>query len=125
MRQLADPVAEAVRRGLRLIRSHWLVLPLAFLLLWFVYHAIHGRRGLIAWIDLRREVAAARAELAELESRRAALKARVEALAPEAIDADLLKTELRRLGYIEPDELVILVEPRSATLRGDDTAAGP
>jgi cell division protein FtsB len=107
----ADHLAEAAHRFRRLVRGHWLVLPLALLLAWFVYHAIHGRRGLVAWMDLRREVAAARAELEGLEAKRTALEARVRALEPSGVDADLLEGELRRLGYVEPDELVILVDP--------------
>lgn len=107
----ADRFADALHHVRRLVRSYWLVLPLAVLLAWFFWHALHGRRGLVAWMDLRREVAAARAELDALEAERAALEARVRALEPSGVDADLLEGELRRLGYVEPDELVILLDP--------------
>ncbi|GBD43818.1 hypothetical protein HRbin40_01300 [bacterium HR40] len=108
---VADRLADAIHRLRRLVRGHWLVLPLALLLVYFLWHAVHGRRGLVALLDLERELAAAQQELARLESERAMLEERVEALSPGAVDADLLESELRRLGYVRPDELVILAEP--------------
>ncbi len=107
----ADRVAELSHRLRRAIRARWLLLPLTLLLAYFTYHAVHGRRGLIAWMDLRREVALAERRLEALEAERETLARRVEALRPGQTDADLLESELRRLGYLRADEVIVLVEP--------------
>jgi len=107
----ADRLADLLHRLRRTIRARWLLLPLTLLLAYFGYHAVHGKRGLLAWMDLRREVARAERELAALEAEREALARRVEALRPGQTDADLLESELRRLGYLRPEEVIVLVEP--------------
>lgn len=117
--EFVDRFADAAHRIRRLVRGHWLVLPLALLCIYFAWHAVHGRRGLVAMLDLKRELATAQAELAGLEARRSALEERVRALEPGAVDADLLEGELRRLGYVRPDELVVLIDP----LPEEETAA--
>ncbi len=107
----ADRIADLSHRLRRAVRARWLLLPLTLLLAYFAYHAVHGQRGLIAWMDLRREVARAERELAALEAERKRLADRVEALRPGQTDADLLESELRRLGYLRPEEVIVLVEP--------------
>ena len=109
----AERLADLLHRFRRTVRARWLLLPLTLLLVYFGYHAVHGKRGLIAWMDLRREVARAQRELAALEGEREALARRVEALRPGQTDADLLESELRRLGYLRPGEVIVLVEPET------------
>lgn len=113
--RFADHLAEFLHRVRRIVRGHWVVLPLALLLVYFAWHALHGRRGLIARMDLERRLAAAQSELAELEARRRDLEERVRALEPGGVDADLLEGELRRLGYVHPDELVVFVDPPASS----------
>lgn len=107
MRRLAlDIDWLALRRALR---GRWLVLPLVGLLAYFAWHAVHGPRSLPAWVALSREIETSRAELVRLRAEREALDRRVEGLRPDALDADLLEEELRKLGYVADREVVVLV----------------
>jgi cell division protein FtsB len=83
-------------------------------LAYFAWHAVHGQRGLLAWVDLSRELEQRRAELAELRAERVAIERRVDGLRPDAIDPDLLEEELRKLGYVGERELIILTPERLA-----------
>lgn len=74
---------------------------------YFGYHAMHGDRGLYAWMDTSRLIEERRAELAELRDRRAALERRVDALKPEHSQADLLSEELLKLGFVWPSDVII------------------
>jgi cell division protein FtsB len=102
----------------RFMRGRGIAILLALALVYFGYHGLHGGRGLLAWIDLNREVEAARQELAVLKAERSELERRVKGLAPDAIDPDLLEEELRKLGYVGEREVVVLTPEREG-------AAGP
>jgi cell division protein FtsB len=82
------------------------------MLAYFAWHAMHGQRGLLAWVDLNREIEASRAELGRLQSEREALERRVDGLRRDALDPDLLEEELRKLGYVAEGEVVILAPER-------------
>lgn len=78
---------------------------------YFAYHGLHGERGLMAWRDLRGEVAEAEARLAELRSERAALEERVALMRSDGVSADMLgKLARGELGYLHPHEIVVPVE---------------
>jgi cell division protein FtsB len=96
--------------GRRALRGRWVVLPLATALVYFAWHAMHGQRGLLAWIDLTRQVETARGELGELRRERQALDRRVQGLQPDRLDPDLLEEELRKLGYVKEGEVVVLTD---------------
>ena len=81
---------------------------LLLLLAYFLWSSLHGERGLLAWIDLQRSLEASRVELSRLEDRHTALVARIDALDPAGIDPDVLTEELHRLGYVAPDEVIVL-----------------
>lgn len=82
----------------------------ACLLSYFAYHAIQGDRGLLAWLQLRQELAEAKAEAARLDERRARLEQRVSLLRADSLDPDLLDERAHALlGYGRPDEYVILL----------------
>ncbi len=81
---------------------------------YFVYHAVHGERGLYAWLTMKQQVAAARAQSADIAARRRALEARVRLLHPQSLDPDMLDEAARRmLDYGRPDDIVILTGPRN------------
>ena len=82
-------------------------------LAYFGYHALHGERGLLAWMDKSRDLEAARQELNRLTSERERLERDVQAFQRDSIDRDLLEEELRKLGYVKPNEVIVLrpVEP--------------
>jgi cell division protein FtsB len=88
--------------------------PVSVALAYFGWHAVHGQRGLLAWVDLSRELEQGRAELAELRAERLAIERRVDGLRPDAIEPDLLEEELRKLGYVGERELIILTPERLA-----------
>ena len=97
-----------VRAVRRWLRSRWLLLLSGLMLVYFGYHAVHGNRGLLAWLDVSRALEAGRAELAAITAQNAELQAGVDALRPDRADPDLLDEELRRLGYVGEREIVIL-----------------
>ncbi len=78
------------------------------ILAYFGYHALHGSYGFLAWIDTSRDLELARQELASLRAERTRWSADVAALQPDSLDRDLLEEELRQLGYVRPNEVIIL-----------------
>ena len=97
----------------RIVRGRWVAVPLALVIGYFAWHAVHGKRGLIAWVDLNHRLDMAKAELASLQSERQALERRVAGLREDAIDPDLLEEELRKLGYVGDREVIILTPDRA------------
>ena len=54
----------------KFLRSRGVAILLVLALVYFGYYGIHGGRGLLAWVDLNREVEAAKLQLAELKAER-------------------------------------------------------
>ena len=106
--RLADGIGSLSRR------LRWLLFatPLVLLFLYFGYHAVHGQRGLIAFLEMRREVQRLAAQRDELRAQRDELARRVRQLDPSAVDPDLLEQELKELGYVHKDEVIVLEAPR-------------
>ena len=96
---------EALRTRLR---GRWLALGVTLVLAYFGYHALHGRYGLLAWIDSSRQLETARHELAALVAERERLERDVAAFQPDQLDRDLLEEQLRLLGYVRPNEVIVL-----------------
>ncbi len=103
MTGLAFLLAEPWRR----VRGHWPLLAAAGLLVYFLWHGLHGERGLWAWVEVQRELGRAKAELATLEAERRRLEAPVRALQPDRSDPDLLEEALRELGYLGEREMIL------------------
>ncbi len=112
MNGLAFLLAEPWRQ----LRRHWPLLAASSLLVYFLWHGLHGERGLGAWLEVQRELERAKAELATLEAERRRLEAPVLALQPDRSDPDLLEEELRELGYLGERE-VILWRPQDGERR--------
>jgi len=75
---------------------------------YFSAQALTGERGLLNGTERHQELAARRAELAELEATRTELRARVDGLSPEHLSVDMLEERARVvLGYARPDDYVI------------------
>jgi len=88
------------------------------LLGYLAYHAVEGERGVIAWHQLTKRVAATRASLAESEARRSALARKVALLRPDNIDLDMLDEQARRILMLAaPDDLIVL-SPRPVEKAG-------
>ncbi len=108
MERLADLAAAALFGLRRVLRRHWPAVPLLLLLAYLVHALIWGDRGLLALRAGERELAAERAAVAALRAERERLEKRVKALEGPEVDADLVESELRRLGWVRRDELLIL-----------------
>jgi cell division protein FtsB len=80
---------------------------------YFAYHALYGDVGYVAWQRLVVASDTAERELAAAQATNAALAVALEGLRPESLDPDAVETALRELGYVRPEEVVVL-EP------GDD-----
>lgn len=93
---------------IRWLARRWALLAACAVLAYFAYHAVHGRRGLLAWVDRNREVEAVRAELAAVSTEGEAIERRRRDLQPGRADRDLLEEELRQLGYVRQNEVIIL-----------------
>ncbi len=77
-------------------------------LAYFVYHAVQGDRGLLAWVKLGQQVEDARIEHARIAAKRIDLETRVHLLQPATLDRDLLEERVRvMLGYVHRDDMVI------------------
>ena len=76
---------------------------------YFIYHSIHGDRGLLAWFNVQEKYRVVENQLKTLIDERQELEERVQALRPESINRDLLDQQVRQnLGYTHPDDVVIL-----------------
>lgn len=75
---------------------------------YFVYHVIHGDRGLIAWRSLGQRVAASSIDLDQIRAERKILEHRVALLRPESLDPDMLDEWSRRiLNFGYRDETIV------------------
>jgi cell division protein FtsB len=92
-------------------RAHLIVGPvLGIALTWyFAYHLVEGDRGLIAWLNLTREIRAENAKLEAVRAQRQALDLKVSNLKPDHLDPDLLDERVRAiLNFVAPGETVIM-----------------
>ncbi len=82
---------------------------------YFVYHAVEGDRGVMAWLRISQQLAESKSSLVALAAERQEIEHRVALLSPSSIDPDLLDERARlMLNVAEPDDrLVIIKNPRS------------
>ena len=92
-------------------RAHLIVGPVLGIALtgYFAYHLVEGDRGLIAWLQLTREIRAENAKLDAVRAQRQALDLKVSNLKPDHLDPDLLDERVRAtLNLVAPGETVIM-----------------
>lgn len=81
---------------------------------YFAYHALHGERGLFAYLQLTEQVSVAEAYAAESHANRDAWERRVRALSGTSLDLDLLDERVRvMLNMGHQRDRVILVQARA------------
>ena len=81
-------------------------------LVYFVYHAVEGDRGLFAYFRLTHDIAETHAALDQVTAERQALALRVSRLRNDSLDRDLLEERSRAiLNYVRPDEIVVRPAP--------------
>ncbi len=104
---------DALGRGLRR-RAREAVLPVLFSSLcgYFIWHSVHGDRGLLAREARTQEIAAARLELGRAEAERDAMERRVAGMRSDRLDRDQLDQRARELlNLVGRDEVVVPYEP--------------
>ena len=80
-----------------------------FVAFYFIYHALHGERGLFAYAREQRELAQLQSELKTTKATREKLELRVSHLRDGSLDLDLLDEQMRRmLGVMKPGEVVVM-----------------
>jgi len=92
-------------------RAHLIVGPVLGIALtgYFAYHLVEGDRGLIAWLQLTREIRAENAKLEAVRAQRQALDLKISNLKPDHLDPDLLDERVRAtLNLVAPGETVIM-----------------
>jgi len=95
------------RKGLRTLAPQILG---AAICAYFAYHAVQGDRGLIAWLQLSRELTESQTALADLSAERATLEHRVSLLRAESLDPDMLEEQARTmLNFGGPDDRTLLL----------------
>ena len=105
-------VIRELRKRAKLIAPPVLGACLAF---YFVYHAVQGDRGLIAWLVLNQQIREASATRDAVAGERAMWERRVNLLRPSSVDPDMLEERARAvLNLGQPDELVILLDQPGA-----------
>ncbi|MBL8550700.1 MAG: septum formation initiator family protein [Hyphomonadaceae bacterium] len=86
---------------------------LGAIIVYLAVHAVTGRHGLVAFVELQRQERALIAERDALTAERAQLSLRTARLKPESLDIDYLDEKARALlARGAPGELVFAVEPR-------------
>jgi len=79
---------------------------------YFIYHAVQGDRGILAWLRVNQQLEAAQVELAKSATDRAALEQRVALLNNSSLDLDMLEERARiMLNFSDPDDVVIFLPP--------------
>jgi len=85
----------------------------AALVTYFAYHAVQGDRGLLAWWQLRHQMAALELELESIETEREYLEHKISLMRPESVDLDMLDEQTRSvLALARPGEFVIIPSTR-------------
>jgi cell division protein FtsB len=75
---------------------------------YFIYHAIQGDRGILAWLRVNQQLEAAQQELTKSTTDRAALEQRVALLSNSSLDLDMLEERARiMLNFSDPEDVVI------------------
>jgi cell division protein FtsB len=94
------------------LRSGHIIGPIigVCLIVYFVYHAVQGDRGLIAFWQLSKQVNQAESTYSIVRQKRAELQNRVILLNPYSLNGDMLEERARlMLGYSRSDEVVIFI----------------
>jgi cell division protein FtsB len=88
-----------------------LTIGLGAAILYLGAHAVTGRQGLVAYVDLQAQERQLEQRVGELEEERAQLEARAARLRPETLDLDYLDERARiMLAAGDADELVFAID---------------
>ena len=65
-------------------------------LLYFVFHAIYGNRGVLAYFNLTQKIDNAEKDLEIIRAERLEMEHKVKSLKPESLDPDMLDEQARK-----------------------------
>jgi cell division protein FtsB len=83
---------------------------------YFVYHAIQGDRGIMAWLQISQQLADSKTTLAGLIAEREELQHRVTLLSSESLDPDLLDERARiMLNVAKRDDRFVITKGHVST----------
>jgi cell division protein FtsB len=98
-----------------LLRPRQILAPIIFATVfgYFGYHLVNGDRGLLAMVNLQREVLVAEQNLTEAETTRKIWERRVAALRNQSLDPDMLDERARvLLNFSRKDDIIIFTPTR-------------
>lgn len=98
-----------------LFRPRQILVPLMFATVfgYFGYHIVNGERGLLAMVQLQREVQIADQNFTEAETTRKIWERRVSALRNQSLDPDMLDERARALlNYSRRDDIIVFTPTR-------------
>ncbi len=74
---------------------------------YFAFHAVQGDRGVVAWLQMRQQLAALDHQLDDARAERQRLEKQVALMRAESLDPDMLDEQVRRvLGYTDARDRV-------------------
>jgi cell division protein FtsB len=78
---------------------------------YFIYHAVQGDRGILAWMRVNQQLEQSHQELVVTGTQREALEQRVSLLSNSSLDLDMLEERARiMLNFSHPDDVVVFGE---------------
>jgi cell division protein FtsB len=98
-----------------LLRPRQILAPIIFATVfgYFGYHLVNGERGLLAMVNLQREVLIAEQNFAEAETTRKIWERRVSALRNQSLDPDMLDERARvLLNFSRKEDIVVFTPTR-------------
>ena len=82
----------------------------ALFVCYFLWHAVNGDSGVLAWLQIHRNIEAAKTVLTETTTRRAAMEKRVSLLKSSGIDPDMLDERARIMtGLVHPRDYILTI----------------
>jgi cell division protein FtsB len=83
---------------------------------YFIYHAVQGDRGILAWLRVNQQLDQAHQELVATTAEREALEQRVALLSNSSLDLDMLEERARvMLNFSHPDDVVVFLNGATNT----------
>lgn len=77
---------------------------------YFLWHAVNGDSGILAWLQIHRNIEAAKNVLTETTTRRATMEKRVSLLKSSGIDPDMLDERARIMtGLVHPRDYILTI----------------
>jgi cell division protein FtsB len=87
----------------------------ALLFAYFVMHAIQGDRGLLAWLQIRQQIASAETDYSVSQKQRSGWEQRIALLRSSAMNRDMLDERVRSVtGFVKNDEILVFLDKPSS-----------